>query len=137
MLKLVLDTNTIVSGLLWRGNEFQLLQKIEEGKVQLFITQEILEEISNVLNYPRLTEYIEESGLTVEKLLEKIASMSTFVIGPKQNITICRDKKDNKIIECAVNSKADYIVSGDNDLLDLKEFEGIKIFKTTDILKSL
>ena len=135
MLKLVLDTNTIISGLLWKGNEFQLLQEVERGNAMLFLTPPILEEIKRVLHYPRLKSMITQSGLTPEQLLEKIMSLSHLVVGPLIPITICRDKKDNMFLECALLCNADYIISGDNDLLILKEYKNIRIVPTTNILK--
>ena len=56
------------------------------------------------------------------------------MIGLKLNIKVCRDSKDSKFIECAVNANADYIVSGDKDLLVLKNYKKIKIIKTSEIL---
>ena len=137
MLKVVADTNTIISGLLWKGNESKLLQEAEEENIRLFISKEILEEIEQVINYDQLQKYIAESELTKEQLLEKVNSLCHIVFGEKLNIDICRDKRDNKIIECAVHAKADFIVSGDKDILSLKEYEKIKIISTNGILKIL
>ena len=137
MLKVVADTSTIISGLLWKGNESKLLQEAEEENIRLFISKEILEEIEQVINYDQLQKYIAESELTKEQLLEKVNSLCHIVFGEKLNIDICRDKRDNKIIECAVHAKADFIVSGDKDILSLKEYEKIKIISTNEILKIL
>lgn len=138
MLKLVLDTNTVISGLLWKGNEFELLQKIEEGKAQFFVNKKILAEIYQVLNYPRIGKYIHKYGLSVDKLFEKVNSLSNLVIGPKLKENVVKeDNKDNKFVECAINAKADTIVSGDEHLLKIKEYQGIKIMTTSEVLKSL
>ncbi|MBI2176167.1 putative toxin-antitoxin system toxin component, PIN family [Candidatus Woesearchaeota archaeon] len=66
-----------------------------------------------------------------------IVSLSHLVIAPKLNIKVCRDEKDNKFLECAENAKADYIISGDDDLLSLKEHKGIPIVRTSKILHLL
>lgn len=137
MLRLVLDTNTIVSGLLWHGNEFELLEKIEGGQAHMLINPEMLTELHRVLHYQKINNLIIKSGLADEKLFQKIISLSHLAIGPKLNIAACRDKEDNKVLECAINGKADFIVSGDDDLLILKEFKGIKIIKTSEILNML
>jgi len=76
-----------------------------------------------------------KANLTAEEIIQKIISVSHIVIGPKRDIKICRDPKDNMFLECAENAKADYIVSGDNDLLLLKQYKNIKIIRTSDILK--
>ncbi len=137
MLRLVLDINTIVSGLLWHGNEFELLEKIESGQAHMLINPEMLAELHRVLHYPKINSLITKSGLADEQLFQKIISLSHLAIGPKLNIAMCRDIEDNKVLECAINGKADFIISGDEDLLALKEFKGIKITKTSDVLNML
>ena len=132
--KLVLDTNTIISGLLWKENEFKLLELIEQGRAELFISEEIFKELSRVLNYPKLEKYIVKSGLTVEELLEKISSLSNFVF-VKNKVNLCRDPNDDKIIECALSAKVNYIITGDKDLLVLKQVGMVKIIRTFEVLK--
>ena len=136
MLKLVLDTNTIVSAFFWEGNEAELIRKIEQNKAQLFITKEILDEIEKVIKRPKFNELLDRTNQTPEQILAKLISLSRLVIGPKlKKIIIKDDFSDDKFIECAVNAKAGYIVSGDKHLLGLKEYEGIKIIRTFDALK--
>lgn len=74
------------------------------------------------------------ADITSDQIIQKIVFLAHLVIGPKLNIKICRDPKDNKILECAAHAKADYIISGDKDLLILKDFRGIPIVKTSVIL---
>ena len=69
--------------------------------------------------------------------MQKIASLSHAVITPNMSVKICRDEKDNKFLECAEGAKADYIVSGDEDLLSLKEYDGVPIVRTWKILQLL
>ena len=74
-------------------------------------------------------------NLTPDQIMQKIVSLSHLVIAPKLNINVCRDEKDNKFLECAESAKVDYVVSGDEDLLVLKEYNGIPIVKTWKILQ--
>ena len=134
-IKLVLDTNTLISGLLWKGNEFQLLEKIEQGKAFLFLTKEIISEIDRVLHYQRLESYILKAGISIEELLKKIISLSHIILESSVNINVCRDPEDNKFIECAVLANARYVVTGDEDLLVLKEYKDINIITTNEALK--
>src|SRR3989338_3024014 len=134
-IKLVLDTNTLISGLLWKGNEFQLLEKIEQGKAFLFLTKEIISEIDRVLHYQRLESYILKAGISIEELLKKIISLSHIILESSVNIKVCRDPEDNKFIECAVLANARYVVTGDEDLLVLKEYKDINIITTNEALK--
>lgn len=137
VLKLVLDTNTIISGLLWKGNECNLLEEIEKGKAQLYLTLEIIEEIDRVLHYPRLSGYIAEAGIQREELLEKILSLAHVVVSQSSPLTLCRDPQDNKFLECAIHVNADFVVSGDRDLLVLKEYEAVKIITTKEALEKI
>ena len=137
MLKLVLDTNTIISAFFWDGNEAELFRKIEQGKVILCISREILTEIENVIKRPKFDDIMKNAGVTPNQVMQKIVSLSHLVIAPKIKIDLCRDKKDNKFLECAESAKAEYIVSGDEDLLSLKEYKGICIIKAGKILHLL
>lgn len=136
-LKLVLDTNTIVSAFFWKGNEAELLRKIEQGKAKLYLTAEILYEIEEVIKRPKFTEVMKKANLTPDAIMQKIISLSQVVIAPIIRVQVCRDVKDNKFLECAESIKADYLVSGDDDLLSLKEYNGIPIIRTWRILQLL
>ena len=136
-LKLVLDTNTIISAFFWEGNEAELLRKIEQGKAELYVTNETLNEVKEVIKRPKFIEVMRRADLTPDQIMEKIVSLSHLVIAPKLNIKACRDEKDNKFLECAESAKADYLVSGDEDLLVLKEFNGVIIVRTGRMLELL
>ena len=137
LLKLVLDTNTIVSAFFWEGNEAELLRKIEQGKAELYVTSEILNEVEEVIKRPKFNEIMKKANLTPDQIMQKIVSLSHLVIAPKLNIKVCRDEKDNKFLECAESAKADYLISGDEDLLVLKEYNRIPIVRTSRILQLL
>src|SRR3989339_775134 len=130
LLKLVLDTNTIVSAFFWEGNEAELFRKIEQGKANLYITIEILKEVEEVIKRQKFNEVMKKAELTPDQIMQKIVSLSHLVIAPKFNIKVCRDEKDNKFLECSESAKVDYLVSGDEDLLVLKEYNGIPIVRT-------
>ncbi|MBL7169972.1 MAG: putative toxin-antitoxin system toxin component, PIN family [Candidatus Aenigmarchaeota archaeon] len=134
-MKLVLDTNTIISGFLWKGNEFHLIKKIEEEKIELFLTEEILEEIKDVISRKKFEELLKEAELTPEDILTKVTSMAK-IIEPIEKLNVVKDDPDdNKFLECAISCKANYIISGDKHLLKLKEYEKIPIIRTSKILK--
>ena len=89
------------------------------------------------MNRDKFKEVTLKANQKSDEIIQKIISVSHFVIGPKLNIKICRDSKDDKFIECAVNANADYIVSGDKDLLVLKKYKTIKIVKTSQVLNEV
>ena len=137
MLKIVLDTNTLISAFFWQGNEFELFQNIEQGKAELYISQEILEELKEVLNRDKFKSVISKTNQTPNEIIQKIISVSNVVMGEKLGIKACRDDKDNKFLECAILAKADYIVSGDEDLIALKKYENIKIVKSLEVMNKI
>lgn len=135
LLKLVLDTTTLVSAFFWEGNEAELFRKIEQGRTKLYITREILKEVEEVIKRPKFKQAILNAGLTPDEIIQKIIACSHLVVGPRLNINVCRDKKDNKFLECVENAKANYIISGDEDLLSLKKYKNIPIIKSSRILE--
>ncbi len=137
LLKLVLDTNTLISAFFWEGNEAELLRKIEQGKARLYITGDILSEIEQVIKRSKFNDVMGKANLTPDQIIQKIVSFSHLVIAPQLNIKVCRDEKDNKLLECAQSAKASYLVSGDDDLLSLKEYEKIPIIRASEMLKLL
>jgi len=137
LLKLVLDTNTLISAFFWEGNEAELLRKIEQGKARLYITSDILSEIEQVIKRSKFNDVMGKANLTPDQIIQKIVSFSHLVIAPQLNIKVCRDEKDNKLLECAQSAKASYLVSGDDDLLSLKEYEKIPIIRASEMLKLL
>lgn len=135
MTKVVLDTNTLISGFLWHGNEEKLLLMVNENKIKLYISEEILKEITGVIHRPKFTKVLNTANLTPESILEYIVEKSV-IVKPKQKFAaVKKDAEDNKFLECAVEAKADYIISGDKHLLELKELKGIKIVKTKEFLE--
>ncbi len=133
-LKLVCDTNTLVSGFLWRGNEFRLLKAVTERKATLFISPAILLEFSRVIKYERLRPLVMNSV----KLTNKLAEMC-IVVKPREYVKVVKeDPSDDRILECAIAADVDYIVSGDKKhLLKLKKFHNIPIVTTKAILEVL
>lgn len=137
MKRVVLDTNTLISGLLWDGNESIVIEKAEIKAIKLFISHQMLEELAGVLKRKKFTKKLEGKEYTIEKAIAKIALISTL-IEPNININeIKEDLADNRVLECAISCKADFIVSGDKHLLNLKEYEGIKIIKAAEFISHL
>ncbi|MFA4819893.1 MAG: putative toxin-antitoxin system toxin component, PIN family [Candidatus Aenigmatarchaeota archaeon] len=135
MIKLVLDTNVFVSGFLWEGNEAELIRKIERKDAMNFISPEILSEIKDVIGRDKFKNLLAKHNLIADEIIEKIVSLSHIVIGRKLEENVVKaDPKDDKFIECAMNSSADYIVTGDKHLLELKEYENVKIITAKEFV---
>lgn len=128
-MRLVLDTNLWVSGLLWRGLPWQLLRLAEHGKVELCSSPPMLAELAEVLAYPKFVARLEQLGMTAIDLAERGANLASIwdaptVEGPP---LVEADPDDDIFLHCATSAHADYIVSGDGHLLDLGQFAGIPI----------
>ena len=134
MLKFVFDTNVFVSALISkRGNPALLLDRVKKSYT-LFISKDILSELKDVISRDKFGYTDEE----INTFVEAIISFSD-IVNPEIVIeAIKADPDDNKILECAVAAGASYIVSGDNHLLELKEYGKIKIITpkaALDLLK--
>jgi len=133
-LKVVLDTNVWVSIFMKKtlGEEFSGL--LEKDKMDVYISRQILEEISKVLVYPKITELLELSGVSVKQILQNVVK-SSKPVNPKVKLDLIKeDVEDNRILECALEAGADFIVSGDGHLLKLRKFKGVKIIKPREFL---
>lgn len=138
MLKAVLDTNVLVSGLIkrWRGGiPDQVIR--QAGKFQLCLSKEILEDTHRVLHYPRIRKKYHLSEDLIEEYVNDLRSIA-FLIEDVPSLDIIQDDPDdNIVIACAVKADADYIVSGDPHLKKLKEYQDIKIVSPREFLKIL
>lgn len=124
MIKIVIDTNIFVSALLFENSlPFQVV-KLAEKKGTILFSETTLGELKQVLNRKKFDKYVtlQEREAFFLKLM-----MTGENVLIHRNIKACRDEKDNKFLELAVNGKADFIITGDNDLLVLNPFENIPI----------
>jgi putative PIN family toxin of toxin-antitoxin system len=130
MIRLVLDTNVLVSALIsTRSNPARLLDAAGKN-YSLFILKEILSELENVISRDKFSF----SNEKIDSAIEAILSFSE-VVNPEIKLDVIKsDPDDNKILECAIACGASYIVSGDKHLLNLKEYENIKIINPKDAI---
>lgn len=137
-MKLVIDTNTLISGSLWQGPSARLLEAVAEGKATLLLSPELLAEFADVSSRPKFAERIATRGTTAADLARKLAEEVTIVSPvPLPLPPELRDPKDLPVLACAVAARADAIVSGDDDLVSLRSFQGIPIIKAREALQKL
>ena len=134
-LKVVLDTNVLVSALLFKDELSKLLFPLKQKKFILLFSEETLNEFIKVLHYPKFSLTEDE----IEYLLQfEILPYSKIVeVTFKFDKEICPNKDDQKFLELAVSAKANYIITGDKDLLNLKEINKIKILSPKEFLSLL
>lgn len=130
--KVVLDTSVLISALLFTGRASEIIPLLENKAIVLVVSKEIIEEYIRALAYPKFSLTEEEIKSLVH---EVILPFAKTVRSPKLSKTVCRDQEDDKFLACAKAARADVIVSGDKDLLALKDFEGIPIKSLSAFLK--
>lgn len=129
--RVVIDTNVLISGLFSTKSTPVLAVEKAVTKAQLVATTETLRELITKLHSPKFDRYVDRERR--DALLERIASL-VEIIDVLQTIRASRDSKDDKFLEAAVNGRADVIVTGDKDLLDLSPFRGIAVLTPADYL---
>lgn len=129
----VIDTNLIISYLLTQGETLSQLIDLWENDQFVYVTStEIHQELEAVITRPKLRVYIKGDPTT---LIDTIKNDALIVPGEIKLTGVCRDPKDDKFIACAVEGDADYIVTGDKDLLDLISYQNIKMIRVFDFVQ--
>jgi putative PIN family toxin of toxin-antitoxin system len=136
--KVVADTNVLVSGLIWPGPSASLLDAASRKAFQLLTSEELLAELAEVLGRPHLETRLRARGRTVAEVLGKQRVLAAVVEPAKvEPPAELRDLKDLPVLRCAVGGQAQAIVTGDKDLLSLKEFQEIIIVTPRLLLLAL
>ena len=130
-MKIVLDANIYISSFFWGGNPRTVLERAIKKTDELFVTQEILDEIEEVLGRPKFHAGKNEVQYFV-KAIEEISHTVTVKNRIKRG---SRDKADNKYIECGIAGNVGYIVSGDIHLLEIKKYKNIRIVTAKEYLE--
>ena len=134
-MKVTLDTNVLVSGTFWTGDSFKILDIIDKGKLKHVSSKELIDEYYKAISSDEIIDKIKDKKLTMLKIAQKVISNSQ-VVEPSAKLNIIKeDSDDNKVLECAKEGKAEYIITNDNHLLKLKEFEGIRIITPAEFFK--
>lgn len=110
--KVVIDTNIFISGIFWSGTPGKILEYFKESKFELLVTKEIINEYRKKLK--EIGKKIGKEEKTEDWL--KIILEKSILIKSSKGIKLCRDKKDNIFLECAISGRAKYIVTRDDDL---------------------
>jgi putative PIN family toxin of toxin-antitoxin system len=130
-MKLVLDTNIFISAYYWGGNSQKIIGRIIDGLDELYVSEKTLEEISEVMARPKF----KTEQKTIAKYIETIEKNCKKVFTEGKIKGICRDIDDDDKLECGIICKADYIITGDDDLLVLGNYETIEIITPKEYLE--
>ena len=131
MIKIVLDTNVFISGILSPNRApAQILDLVLSGECKLVISPQIIQEIHRVTQYPGIIRLMKKRQIKLEELADtilKIFNLSRITPGAVKVQGVCSDPQDDMFLACALEGQADIIISGDKHLLDLKSYQGIII----------
>ena len=130
-MKVVLDTNVFVSGVFFSGPPFQILQAWRDGKIQLVISPEILDE------YRRVGEILAEEHPVIdpEPMLEFVVQNAVVFSAPPLPKRVCDNPDDDKFLDCALASGSNLVVRGDRHLLKVSGYQNIETLKPCDFLE--
>ncbi len=129
-MKIVLDTNVLISGIFFGGPPAQILQAWRDTTLKIILSEEILVE------YRRVAKELSSKfpAVDIEKIIELITIYGEFFEINNISVSVCDDPDDNKFLECAIASNCKIIVSGDKHLLDVTGYQGISVLKPRDFI---
>ncbi len=137
MTRTVPDTNIVVSGLLWRGNPRRILDAARDRIIELYTSPILLEELEDVLSREKFSRRLAAANVTVQDLVSGYSALAKVIEAEPIEPVILVDPDDDAVLACALSADAEVIVSGDSDLLDLKEHKGIRILTATEFLTEI
>lgn len=128
-MKVVVDTNVFISGVFFGGKPRVVLESIVCGDITAFASRAIIEEYSETVQ-----DLVErrQGSLSQEAVSSFVASLN--IVEPRTKVVASRDPDDDKFIECALDSGALYIISGDKDLLVLEKYRGVTMITAADFV---
>lgn len=133
LMRVVADTNTVVSGLLWHGPPRLVLDAARSGRIELFTSAILLAELEDVLRREKFAQRLALANALPRELLLGYAVLASIIDPAIINPMILADPDDDAVLACAVGAGAQAIVSGDTDLLTLREYQGIKIVTASEL----
>ena len=134
-MRLVLDTNVIVSALLWGGTPERLIALAGDGALELVTSHALLSELARLLSRPKLAAQLERKGLTAQEVLARYVELAQVIDAPPIEEARLRDPDDAAVLACARAAQTDLIISGDADLQTLGAYEGIPVLSPAQALQ--
>jgi hypothetical protein len=133
--RVVLDTNTVVSALLWGGTPYALIAAATEERIELYSSSVLLEELTDVLGRAKFAPRLQQAQRTAAQLIEQYRGLVELVEPASVTPTVTRDPDDDQVLAAALAAQADLIVSGDDDLRRLGSYQNISIVSAAECLR--
>ena len=131
----VIDTNVLLSGLLWHGAPHALIEHVRAGTLAMVSSPALLAELAEVVSRAKFGEILARSNTPRERFLAEMRQLAEVILPPPLPQPVCRDPDDDHVLACALAAQADLIVSGDADLLNLREYQSIRIVAAAEALR--
>ncbi len=136
-MRVVLDTNIVVSALVWGGTPYELIAAATEERVELYSSPALLEELADVLGRVKFVRRLQQAQRTVAQLIEQYRGLVEVVSAEPIAPTVLADPDDDEVLACALAAQAHLIVSGDADLQRLGRYQDIPIVSPAECLRRL
>jgi putative PIN family toxin of toxin-antitoxin system len=136
-MRVVLDTNVAISGLLWGGPPHRLIDAAIEGTIELFTSAVLLTELREALAYPKLARRLNETGSSIDHVVDRYAAIAQLIAPATIAPTVIGDPDDDHLLGCALAAPAELIVTRDIQLLNLKHFQRIPIVLAAEAIKRI
>lgn len=136
-MRVVLDTNTVISGLLWDGPASHLLVAARQQQIELITSAVLLDELLDVLPRQKFSRKLQAAGLTVPQLVHRYGLLARQVIPADITARVAADPDDDAVLACALAAGAELIVTGDAHILTVKHYHGIQIVSASQALQHL
>ena len=129
----VLDTNVVVSAILWGGTPRKLFDLADTGRITLFTSIDLLRELTGILSRDKFAEKIKASGQSIDKIVDGYAAY-TEIVRPHAKPRIAPDADDDVVLGTALAAKAEMIVTGDRPFLSVRRYQNIDVLTVSDAL---
>ncbi len=130
MTKVLIDTNVFISAIAFGGTPRQVINAVITGKAVNYISNEILDELTEVLGRPKFAY----GKSVIRSIISEIEQISILFNGYTEIDLVKQDCKDNHVLACAIEAKVDYLVTGDQDLLILNPHGNLRILSPSDLM---
>ena len=134
-MRVVLDTNVVASALLWGGTPERLIELAGEGRLECFTSEALLSELAGILGRAKFAAKLKQRNLSAGEIVARYREIAETIEAASIEEAALRDPDDAAVLACALAARADAIVSGDNDLHALRNYQGIPVLSPADCVR--
>jgi putative PIN family toxin of toxin-antitoxin system len=134
-MRAVIDTNVLLSALLWSGTPRALLEQVRNGTVAMISSPALLAELARVIERPKFDVILLRAKTSRAQTLAEVRQLAEVIDPPPLAQPVCRDPDDDAVLALAIAAPVDFVISGDDDLLTLGSLEGIPILTPAQALQ--